>query len=144
MEYFLGSLVTILTMIFAVKILSKNVDDYKIPPISYTQSYAYDLIGPLLPPGGLTGAYKPLVSQSQKYEEKYNVRVLFVEDKAYWISNNKFMVAEAENGVVVNDTAKAVDTMGMDSVELSKMIFIVDKLTEGINNDSGDSGYPKF
>jgi hypothetical protein len=144
MEYFLGALLTILTLIFAAKVLLKNVDQNKVPSISYTQSYTHDLISPLLPPGGFLGAYKPLVSQAQKHHEKTNIRVLFVGNKAYWISNNQFMVAEAENGIVLNDTATRVDTMTMDSVELDKMVFIVDKLTEGINNDSGDSGYPKF
>jgi hypothetical protein len=124
--------------------VSKKVDNYKVPSISYTQSYTHDLISPLLPPGGLTGAYKPLVSQAQKHQDKTNVRVLFVDDKAYWIKDNQFMVAETENGMVVNDTSTRVDTMAMDSVELDKMVFIVGKLTEGINNDSGDSGNPKF
>lgn len=144
MEYFLGALLTILTFIFAAKLVSKKVDNYKVPSISYTQSYTHDLISPLLPPGGLTGAYKPLVSQAQKHQDKTNVRVLFVDDKAYWIKDNQFMVAETENGMVVNDTSTRVDTMAMDSVELDKMVFIVGKLTEGINNDSGDSGNPKF
>lgn len=144
MEYFLGSLLTILTIIFVGKVLSKNVEKYKVPAISYTQSYTHDLISPLLPPGGFTGAFKPLVSQAQKHQDKSNVRVLFVDDKAYWINNNQFMVAETEDGMVINDTATAVDTMGMNGVELDKMVFIVDKLTEGINNDSGDSGHPKF
>lgn len=144
MEYFLGSLLTILTIMFALKVLGKNSAEYEVPSISYTQSYTHDLISPLLPPGGLTGAFKPLVSQAQKHQDKQNVRVIFVDGKAYWINNNQFLVADAENGMVINDTATAVDTMAMDSVELDKMVFIVDKLTEGINNDRGDSGYPKF
>ena len=69
---------------------------------------------------------------------------MFVDDRAYWIKDNQFMVAETENGMVVNDTSARVDTMAMDSVELDKMVFIVGKLTEGINNDRGDSGNPKF
>jgi hypothetical protein len=143
-EYFLGALITILTLIFAAKVFSKKTDEYNVPSISYTQSYTHDLISPLLPSGGLTGAFKPLVSQAQKHQDKTNVKVLFVDGKAYWISNNQFLVAETEGGMVINDTATRVDTMAMDSVELDKMVFIVDKLTEGINNDRGDSGYPKF
>jgi hypothetical protein len=143
-EYFLGSLLTILTLIFASKVFSKKTEEYKVSPIAYTQSYAHDLISPLMPPGGLTGAYKPLVSQAQSHQDKTNVRVIFVDNKAYWISNNQFLVADAENGMVVNDTATRVDTMAMDSVELDKMVFIVDKLTEGKQNDSRDSGYTQF
>lgn len=144
MEYFLGSLLTILTLIFAAKVLSKKVDQYKVTPIAYTQSYTHDLISPLLPSGGLTGAYKPLLSQAQKHLDKTNVRVLFVGDKAYWIKDQQFFVAEVEDGMVINDTAGRVDTMAMDSVELDKMVFIVDKLTEGKENDSRDSGHTQL
>jgi len=31
--------------------------------------------------------------------------------------------------------------MGMNKVELDKMFFIVQKLTEGKHNDSGDPGF---
>jgi hypothetical protein len=141
MEYFLGSLLTILILMFAVKLLSKDIPKNDPIKITYTQSYTHDLISPLLPPGGFTGPYKPLESQAQKHQDKTNIRVLFVDDKAYWISNNQFLVAEAENGIVINDTATAVDIMAMDSVELDKMSFIVSKLTEGKNNDSGNSSY---
>lgn len=141
MEYFLGSLLTILTLIFAARVLSKDVSKNDPIKISYSQSYTHDLISPLLPPGGFTEAYKPLESQAQKHQDKTNIRVLFVDGKAYWINNNQFLVADAENGMVVNDTTAAVDIMGMDSVELDKMSFIVSKLTEGKNNDSWNSGH---
>jgi hypothetical protein len=141
MEYFLGSLLTILTLMFAIKLLSKETSKSDPIQISYSQSYTHDLISPLLPPGGFTGPYKPLESQAQKHQDKTNLRVLFVDGKAYWINNNQFLVAEAENGMVINDTTTAVDIMGMDSVELDKMSFIVSKLTEGKNNDSWNSGH---
>jgi hypothetical protein len=35
--------------------------------------------------------------------------------------------------------ATLVDTMGMDKVQLDKMLFIMDQLRDGKQNDSGDS-----
>ena len=67
------------------------------------------------------------------------VRVLYINNSAYWIEDSTFYTATFANGSILEDTKKAVDTMGMDSVELDKMIFIVDKLTEGLSDDSSDS-----
>lgn len=144
MEYFLGSLITILTLIIASKLFSTKIKETSVKRIVYTQSYIYDLIGPLLPSGGFLEAYKTSTTQSRLHQDQLNVRVLFVEGKAYWIKDNQFFTATAINGMVVEETISKVDIMGMDKVELEKMVFIVDKLTEGKSNDSGNPGHPKF
>jgi hypothetical protein len=41
-------------------------------------------------------------------------------------------------------SAKQVDIMSMDKVQLEKMIYIVEQLREGMPNDSWDSGQSKF
>jgi hypothetical protein len=69
------------------------------------------------------------------------VRVMVVDDQAYWIKDNTFFTADMVDDNLDNDSTRTVDTMGMDEVQLKKMIFIVDKLTEGTSNDRGDSGY---
>jgi hypothetical protein len=43
-------------------------------------------------------------------------------------------------GYVDKETTRRVDTMGMDKVELDKMLFIMDQLRDGKINDSGSSG----
>ena len=48
--------------------------------------------------------------------------------------------ASIDNNGVDPTTTKVVDTIGMDSVELDKMLFIMDKLREGLDNDSGSTG----
>ena len=58
----------------------------------------------------------------------------------WFIKNNTLYNVESEDGQFEEDLAKKVDTMGMDDVQLKKTIFIVEKLTEGIKNDSGNSG----
>jgi len=140
MEYLIGSVVTLVAFLIVSKNFAKHSlglsPDFKV---MYTQSYIQDLIGPardllaLLPP-----PIKP--SQSREHHEKTHVRVVFSENKAYWISNNTFYEAEMVDGIVQNEIAKAVDIMGMDKVQLDKMMFIVEKLTEGLSNDSGSPG----
>jgi hypothetical protein len=143
-EYFLGSLVTILTLIVASRLLYRKIEDTKLKTISYSQSYIYDMISPLLPSESLLRPFLPIATQSKKHQSKINIRVVFLEGKAYWIKDNQFYVAKAENGVVLDDTTSQVDIMGMDKVELDKMIFIVDRLTEGTDNDRRNSGDQKF
>ncbi len=59
--------------------------------------------------------------------------------KAYWISDNKVLEAPInEDGRIDFESALPIDTMGMDKVELDKISFIVDRLTEGNSNDSSN------
>jgi hypothetical protein len=70
------------------------------------------------------------------------VRILFTDDQAYWIKDNAVFAAplDPESGLILDDHAKEVDMMGMDKVQLNEMMFIVDKLTEGKENDNRSSG----
>jgi hypothetical protein len=66
-----------------------------------------------------------------------------MDDKAYWIKNNTVFVSEIIDGdlsSISESTAKVVDMMALDKVELDKMVFIVETLTEGLTNDSSGSG----
>jgi hypothetical protein len=65
---------------------------------------------------------------------------MFLDGRAYWIKDNQFYCADLVNGNVDQETAKPVDTMGMDKVQLDKMFFIVQKLTEGKADDRRSSG----
>ena len=61
-----------------------------------------------------------------------STRVLIIDNEAYWIKNNTVFMAEVINGEVEKETTREVDTMAMDKVQLKKMIFIVEKLKEGL------------
>jgi hypothetical protein len=67
-----------------------------------------------------------------KYFDSINLRILVLEEQAYWIKNNAVFVADVINGEIEKDTAKEVDTMAMDKVQLNKLMFIVEKLKEGL------------
>jgi hypothetical protein len=57
---------------------------------------------------------------------------------AYWIKDSKVYRADLLEGRVQEDSAKVLDMMALDKVELEEVIFIVDKLTEGKSNDNGN------
>jgi len=78
-------------------------------------------------------------SQSKIRQEKENVRVIIVENEAYWVKDNAFYTAPLVNDLIHKDYAVQVDTTHMDRVQLDKMLFILDKLREGVSDDSRGS-----
>lgn len=78
--------------------------------------------------------------QSKNHYDKNNVKVIIVDNSAYWIKDNIFYTAPMVNQLIDKESAHEVDIMGMSKVQLDKMLFIMDKLREGINDDSRGSG----
>ena len=138
MEYFLGSLTTFLLMIFTSFFIKKNEDKNKIKKIKVSQSYTYIVLKNLL-----RHAHKPPhknQTQASKHDEKTNIKVILSGKHAYWIKDNSFYVANIGPDGIDGESAQIVDTMGMDRVQLDKMLLIIDQLRDGKRNDSGDSG----
>jgi len=79
-------------------------------------------------------------SQSKIHFDKTNIKVIIFDNSAYWIKDNIFYKAPLVNQLIDKDAAEQVDTMGMNKVQLDKMLFIMDKLREGIKDDSRGSG----
>jgi hypothetical protein len=138
MEYFVGSIITLLTMIVVGKVFIPKITNKVIPPIRYGQSHLYEIIKNFIP-RDIFSLIKKENTQSFNYLKENGIRVFFTEREAYMIKNGKFVVAEFDGKTINMDSIKPVDIMGMDKVELDKMIFIIDKLTEGKTNDSGNS-----
>lgn len=71
-------------------------------------------------------------TQATEHHEKNLVRIIFAEQQAYWIKDNVFYTADINNlGLIDIESTRAVDTMTMDKIQLDRMSFIVEKLTEG-------------
>jgi hypothetical protein len=83
---------------------------------------------------------KVFMSQSKIWKEKQTTKVVILDQKAYWISNNIFYVGEAVNGKVKPETGEPLDTSNMSKREIDKMLFILDNLKNGKLNDSGSAG----
>lgn len=78
-------------------------------------------------------------TQSKMHHDKSNVKVIILDNQAYWIKDNIFYKAPLDGQSIDKDAAEQVDTMHMDRVQLEQMLFIMDKLREGINDDSRGS-----
>lgn len=137
LEYLIGSSVTIILLVFSL-FLMRLSNKYNYPiRVVVSQSRTHQLMAPVT-----INIYpeKDLVTQATNHYDRNQVRVLMTEHNAYWIANNALQVADIVDGIVQEDSAKKVDMMGMDKVELEEMIFIVEKLTEGKSNDRWSSG----
>ena len=131
-----------LTLCTISYILYKRARRKIFPSIEYSQSGIHMMVKDFLPK---TLYEKPLVpSQSLKHVEKNSIKVIFIEDKAYWVSNNMFYCAEAINGNVDIETTEPVDTTNMSKIDIEKMLFILDNLQNGSNDDSSSAGNERF
>jgi hypothetical protein len=137
MEYFLGSLITLIIMSYFGR-RSANVVSKKLKTVNISQSQINELVFQKITDEFLPKPIKK--TQSSDHREKDEIRVIIIENEAYWILNQTLYVAKLIDGIVDNDTTTKVDTMTMNDVQLEKTQFIVQKLTEGKGNDSG---YPR-
>jgi hypothetical protein len=137
MEYFLGSAITMIAMFVTTRLISYNKVNTKNNIPRYSQSHIHMLVLPLLPE--IKKYKKRMVTQSSKHEEKTNIRVVILDNKAYFVSNGTFYCADMHGTEIDKASATLVDTIGMDKVQLDKMLFIMDQLRDGNKNDSGDS-----
>jgi hypothetical protein len=137
MEYLIGSLLTFVLLVSLRLFARKKINGFDTP-ITYSQSHVHELIRPFLPENEELQQVK--VTQAAKHYDKTHIRVIMVQNKAYWIKDNILYTAAIVDGEVDQDSAKEVDIMSMDKVQLDKMMFIVDKLIEGTTNDYWNTG----
>jgi hypothetical protein len=129
MEYLFGAIVTAATMFFTYRWMQKNSLPKTSLRVFATQSRTNELIKQMFMQDE---SFPKATSQSMKYFDSVNLRILILEEQAYWIKNNAVFVAEVVNGEIEKETAKEVDTMTMDKIQLNKLMFIVEKLKEGL------------
>lgn len=138
MEFLIGAAVAIFAVFITNKFLIPNAKQLSIK-VSYRQSNVFEAIKPSIE--YLRSIAPRPETQASKYEARHLVKVLIVEGKAYWIKDNSVFVADVIDGNVDKESAKAVDTMTMDKIQLDRLSFIVEKLTEGNSSDSGHSRF---
>lgn len=140
MEYFLGSIFGVLITLI-LRVFWVPYKNSKFINIKYTQTSVFEMVKFSLYNNLIT---KELDTQATRLSNKDKLRVLIVDHKAYWIKDNAVFVADLIDGDLDKNSAKIVDTMNMDRVELDHISFIVDTLTRGDNNDRSNPGYKKF
>jgi hypothetical protein len=102
--------------------------------VVYSQSDIHQIVRHFLPKDFFQMP-KP-VSQARKHVKKNTVRVLIIEDQAYWVHDNMFYIADTTEGLVNADTVRPVDTHNMSKRDIDKMLFILDSLKNGNSDDS--------
>lgn len=141
MDYLFGFLVAIFLFCIVNTLQNtKNIfQENKIKNLKYSQSHIHSIVFPLLPKNKIIKKIKK--TQSLMHHKKTTLKVIIMDNRAYWIKDNAFYTADMSvDGTVNKDTTRLVDTTTMSKVQLDKMLFIVDRLSEGNLNDSGGSG----
>lgn len=105
--------------------------------IVYTQSDIHQIVKNFLPKDLFE--VPKLISQARKHVRNNTVRVLIIEDQAYWVHDNMFYMADTANGSVNPETVRPVDTNNMSKRDIDKMLFILDSLRNGNSDDSSSA-----
>jgi hypothetical protein len=126
MEYLLGSIVTLVTMTIVSRLVRKTEKEIVPVKVNFSQSRKHELIKDYV-----LERMEAVNTQSSKHYGKQWSKVVLSGDMAYWIEDNAVYSAKHDGAGIVMETKKIVDMMGIDKVELDKMILIVDRLTEG-------------
>jgi hypothetical protein len=127
-----------LTMCITSYILYKGRKVKPFPGIVYSQSSLHMMIRDYLPKDLYRKPKRP--SQMLKHIEKSTVKVIFIDEKAYWVSNNTFYCAQAVGNAVDIETTEPVDTTDMSKKDIEKMLFILDNLKNGNKDDNSSAG----
>ena len=127
-----------LGIVFFVVGINKFFGKRSMRKLMYSQSFIHSIIKDSLPRE--MPKKDKILSQSLKHAEQNMIKVVVIDGTAYWVKDNIFYTAETSGGVVMHETAKPVDVQNMPPKELDKMLFILDNLGRGKNNDSSSSG----
>lgn len=142
MEYIFGSLVTMMTLFFASKMLQTKEAKRLRVNVTYNQTRAHQLLAPLKIFADIMFEKEQVPTQSTKHNDSMHIKVIIAGAKAYWIANHKFYVADVLDSGVVQESAKEVDTMVMDDVQLKQISEIVELLRKEEGTD--DRSNPGF
>ena len=125
-----------LTLIAACSIIVLAVKRNKkhFAKVVYTQSDIHMIVKHFVPKDLFDEPKR--TSQARKHLKNNSVRVLMIEDHAYWVHDNMFYVADLADGLVNPETVRPVDTNNMSNRDIDKMLFILDSLKNGNSDDS--------
>ena len=73
---------------------------------------------------------KEYITQSINHSNKYMLKVMVIDENAYWVKDNTFFTADIKDGSVMPETTRQIDTLSMSKQDIEKMMFILDKLKE--------------
>lgn len=139
MEYVIGFLSAFVFIYTLVKIQDKyDILSERVRFVGTSQSRNHQLFNRHM--NNKAEKPKKRMSQSIKHDKNTNIKVIIMDDQAYWIKDNVFYTADMVRGMVDKETTRVVDTMTMNKVQLDKMIFIIDRLREEAFDDRWGAG----
>lgn len=131
-----------------VKITTNIVVKNNMPKLKHRQSTIHNIVRDVLPTN--EDIIKNIImnrersKQKKQSNQKYSqesIRVIVVEDDAYWIQDNTFYQTKVtEDGEIDQSSAKPVDTTNMSVEEIDRLMKIVDDLRGIGKNDGSSSG----
>jgi hypothetical protein len=133
MKYILPIVLTLLSL-YSIIIVLKKIESKVLKNNVYRQSDIHKILKPFYSTKLKKNNKK---TQMDEMLEKNSVKVIVLDDKAYWVFKNAFYTADFVDGDVDPETTTAIDTSDMSKKDIEKMLFILDKLGDGNNNDSG-------
>lgn len=133
MEYLLISLLLIpIFMIYKIINKSRSIIVKKV--IFKTQARTIAMLSNAYESQRLSEV-KNLTTQSTKFFDKKHPKILIMDDEGYWIKDNAVYCAEFDGMRLDQENAIQLDTMTMNDVQLKKLIFIIEQLTKGLDNE---------
>ena len=137
MEYFLAIGLTLLAAWSIIRLNGYKVSK-TLTNIKYRQSDIHESIRAFVPQK--LNSKEKIESQSAKHAASTMIKIIVIDNRAYWVKDNVFYSADTDNGDIVSPTAEPVDISTMSRKDIDKMLFILDNLRKGIQNDSGSAG----
>jgi hypothetical protein len=140
MEYIIGFLSALVFVFLFIQIQYRyDILNETLRFVRSSQSTRHAFFGQSLNAG--FNKNKNIDRQSNRHDKNVNIKVIIMDDQAYWIKDNIFYMADMLHGNVDKETTRKVDTMTMDRIQLDKMIFIIDRLREEAFDDRRGTGY---
>lgn len=137
MEYVLAVGLTLI-LSWSIIELSRYKALKNLSNVKYRQSDIHQTIINLIPQK--LNSKKEIESQSVKHAANTMIKIIVIDSKAYWIKDNIFYSAETRSGDIVEHTTEPVDVSTMSKKDIDKMLFILDNLRKGKDDDSGSTG----
>lgn len=71
---------------------------------------------------------EPRLTQMQRLLDTETVRVVFVQNDAYWVHNNAVYKAKIRNGVIDTENAVEIDVFALSDKEATVLLDILDSM----------------
>lgn len=152
MEYFDPLFLTTLVGWFIIYIVVKTKTTFanrsKKFDLKHRQSTIHSVVEPVLPTNEeiISSIVKKKKESSKTKQSKQTyspeqIKVIVVDNKAYWIQNNTFYeTIVTEDGEIDQSLSKPVDTTNLGEEEVNTLMHIVDELRSVEKDDGGSSG----